>query len=58
MKDKELRRVANFARDKGGYSSTWIIKCINNGSLTGIEIDDTKFVVLNERAKQFKKKGE
>lgn len=58
MEMKNLRRAVNFARDKGGYSTTWIVKCIKNGFLNGIEIDDTKFVILDEKAEKFKMKGE
>lgn len=58
MELNKLRKVVNFARDKGGYSPTWILKGIQCGLLNCITIDNVKFIVLDEKAEKFKMKGE
>ncbi len=54
---KKYKRAVTFAREYG-YSKTWITKKIKAGELTGVQIDGLEFVVLDDKAINFKKKGE
>ena len=50
---KQLRKVSNFAKDKG-ILRTSTYRLLNEGVLDYTIIDDVVYVVVNDKAKEFK----
>jgi len=50
----KLRAVANFAKDKG-VSRQSVYEMIEKQRLDVIEVDSVKFVILNEKAVNYRK---
>jgi predicted site-specific integrase-resolvase len=51
----KLQKISNFAEEKG-LTRQHVYRLIKNGEINQVIIDGVKFVLLDEQAKQYKRK--